>query len=154
MKTAAAGIAAQYPDGSYAALHMDRTGQVSSAAGLELVAAVLAGKAGKEAHRDQITDCKSHLAIDAKIKTGRPMQYHQRSLMACRETGAVELWWHKSHPERGDELCSEDDFGSWMADKAADGPTGVSRYGRVLGHEGNISPGGSSGVFSRPPSCG
>ena len=81
----------QYPDGSYAALHLDLTGQVSSATGSELVAAFLAGKAGKEAtaHRDQITDCKSLLAIDAKIKTGRPMQYHQRSLTACRETGAV-----------------------------------------------------------------
>ena len=123
MKTAAAGIVAQYPDGSYAALRIDLTGQVSSAAGSELVAAFLAGKAGKEAttHRDQITDCKSLLAIDAKIKTGRPMQYHPRSLSACRETGAVELWWHKSHPERGDEMWSEDDFGSWMADKAAEG---------------------------------
>ena len=64
--------------------------------------------------------------------------------MVCRETGAVELRWHKSHPERGEEVWSEDDFGSWMADKAAEGPTGVSRNGRVLSHEGDID---SEGVI-------
>ena len=42
-KRAAAGIVAQYPDGSYAALRLDLTGQVSSAAGSELIAAVSYG---------------------------------------------------------------------------------------------------------------
>ena len=55
--------------------------------------------------------------------------------MACRETGAVELRWHKSHPETRDE----DDFGSWMADKAAVRPAGVARQGRVLAHEGDMN---------------
>ena len=100
VRKAAAGIVAQYPDGSYAALRLDLTGQVSSAAGSELMAAVLADKAGTT-HRDQITDCKSLLAIDAKLKLSRPMQYHQRSLMACRETGTVELRWN---PDRGEEV--------------------------------------------------
>ena len=66
------------------------------------------------------------------------MQYHQRSLMACRETGAVELRWHRSPPELRDEVWDDDDVGSWMADKAAEGPAGVSRFGRVLSHEGNM----------------
>ena len=127
-KRAAAGIVAQYPDGSYSALRMDLTGQVSSAAGSELVAAVLAGMAGTT-HRDQITDCKSLLDIDAKLKNGRPMPYHQRSLMACRETGAVQLRWHESHLERRDEVLDEDDFSSWIADKAAEGSAGVARQG-------------------------
>ena len=140
-KRAAAGIVAQYPDGSYAALRLDLTGQVTSAAGSELVAAVLAGKVGTT-HTDQITDCKSLLDIDAKLKKGKPMQYHQRSLMSCRETGAVELRWHKSHPELRDEVWDDDDVGSWMADKAAEGPAGVARYGRVLSHEGNMDPTG------------
>ena len=96
-KPAAAGIVAQYPDGSYAALRLDLTGQVNSAADSELVAAVLACKAGTT-HTDHITDCKSLLDLDARLKNGRHMQYHQRSLMAFREIGAVELRWHKSHP--------------------------------------------------------
>ena len=103
-----------------------------------LVAAVLAGRAGTT-HRDQITDCKSLLDIDSKLRKGRPMPYHQRSLMACRETGAVELRWHESHPERQDEVWDEDDFGSWMADKAAEGPAGVARQGRVLSHKGDLN---------------
>ena len=137
MRRAAAGIVAQYSDRGYAALRLDLTGQLSSAAGSELVAAVLAGKAATT-HREQITDCKSLLDIDAKVKSGRPIQYHQRSLMVCRETGAIELRWHKSHPERGEEVWGENDYGSWMADKAAEGPSGVSRDGRVLRHGGDV----------------
>lgn len=71
VRKAAAGIVAQYLAGSYAALRLDLTGQVSSAAGSELIAAVLAAKT----HRDQLTDCKSPLAIDTKVKSGRPTQY-------------------------------------------------------------------------------
>ena len=144
-KRAAAGIVAQYPDGSYAALRLDLTGQVSSAAGSKLVAAVPAGRAGTT-HRDQITDCKSLLDIDAELRKGRPMPYHQRSLMACRGTGAVELRWHESHPERREKVWDEDDFGSWMADKAAEGPAGVARQGRVLSHKGDLN---SEGVVRR-----
>lgn len=61
---------AQYPDGSHAALRtdLDLKGQVSSVAGSELVAAVLAVKAATM-HCDQITDCKSLLTIDVKLKT-------------------------------------------------------------------------------------
>ena len=101
---------------------------------------ILAGKV-ETTHTDQITDCKSLLDIDAKLKYGRPMQYHQSLLMACRETGAVELRWYKSPPETREEVWSEDDVGSWMADKAAEGPTGVSRNGRVL-TRGGLGPDG------------
>ena len=80
----------------------------------------MAGKAATT-HQGKITDCKSLLFIDAKFKSGK---YPQRSLIACRETGALELRLHKSHSERRDEVWSEDDFGSWMADKAVEGPTG------------------------------
>ena len=69
------------------------------------------------------------------------MPYHQRSLMACRETRAVELRWHKSHPETRDEVWDEDDVGSWVADKAAEGP-GVARRGRILAHKGDLNPEG------------
>ena len=96
---------------------------------------MLAGRAGTT-HRDQITDCKSLLDIDAKLKNRRPMSYHQRSFMASRETGAVELRWPESHPERRDEVWDEDDFGSWMADKAAEGPAGVARQGRCWSTRG------------------
>ena len=103
MATKRAGRVAQYPEGSCSALRMDLTGQVNSAAGSELVTAVLAGKAAT-AHLNQITDCKSLLSIDSKLRTGFPLRYHQRSLMACRETEAEELRWHKAHPERRDEV--------------------------------------------------
>ena len=39
-------------------------------------------------------------------------------------------------------MWDDDDVGSWMADKAAEGSAGVSRYGKVLSHEGNMDPTG------------
>ena len=39
-------------------------------------------------------------------------------------------------------MWDEDDFGSWMADKAAEGPAGVARQGGVLLHKGDLNPAG------------
>ena len=52
-------------DGSYRAMRMDLTGKVDSAATAELVGAAVAGAAGT-GHRDQVTDCKSILAMEAR----------------------------------------------------------------------------------------
>ena len=74
---------------------------MSSAAGSELVETVLAGEAATT-HQDS----ESLLFIDAKLRSGKSMQYH-----------------HALPP------CLQRDFGSWMVEKAAEGPTtGLSEW--------------------------
>ena len=63
---ALASIVAKRYDGSYKALRPDLTGKVDSATTTELVGAAVAGAAGT-GHRDQVTDCKSILAIQARV---------------------------------------------------------------------------------------
>ena len=59
--------------------------------------------------RNLITDCKSLLALRTKLRARKPIQYHQRSLMACRELSAGEHRWHKAHScaERRGKVCHQ-----------------------------------------------
>ena len=57
-----ASIVARGYDGSYKEVRLDFTGMIDSAATAELVGAAVAGTLGS-GHRDQVTDCKSLLAI-------------------------------------------------------------------------------------------
>ena len=82
---ASASIVAKGYDGSYKALRKDLTGKVDSAATAELVGAAVAGAAGTD-HRDQVTDCKSILAIEARARAARPLKFHQRVLLSSAKT--------------------------------------------------------------------
>ena len=124
---ASASIVAKGFDGSYKALRMDLTGKVDSAATAELV-----GAAGTD-HRDQVTDCKSILAIEARARAARPLKFHQRVLLSSAKSMQHKIRWHRPHPEKRDEPWSEDDIGVYMA---AAGDRGGSREGRVLQHFG------------------
>ena len=134
---ASASIVAKGYDGSYKALRMDLTGKVDSAATAELVGAAVAGVAGT-GHRDQVTDCKSILAIEARARAARPLKLHQRVLLSSAKTMKHKIRWHRSHPEKRDEPWSEDDIGVYLADMAAAGDRGGSRKGRVLQHFGQV----------------
>ena len=107
---ASASIVAKGYDGSYKALRMDLTGKVDSAATAELVGAAVAGAAGT-GHKDQVTDCKSILAIEARARAARPLKFHQRVLLSSAKTMQHKIRWHRSHPERRQEPWSEDDIG-------------------------------------------
>ena len=72
---------------------------IDSAATAELVGAAVAGTLGS-GHRDQITDCKSLLAIEARARANRPVKYHQRGLLAGIKQARHRLRWHRSHPEK------------------------------------------------------
>ena len=113
---------------------MDLTGKVDSAATAELVGAAVAGAAGT-GHRDQVTDCKSILAIEARARAARPLKFHQRVLLSSARTMQHKIRWHRSHPEKRDEPWSEDDIGVYMA---AAGDRGGSRKGRILQHFGQV----------------
>ena len=96
------------------------------------------GAAGTD-HRDQVTDCKSILAIEARARAARPLKFHQRVLLSSTKTMQHKIRWHRSHPEKRDEPWSEDDIGVYMADMAAAGDRGGSRKGRVLQHFGQVN---------------
>ena len=66
---ASASIVAKGYDGSYKALLFDLTGRVDSAATAELVGAAGTG------HRDQVMDCKSILAIEARARAARSSSF-------------------------------------------------------------------------------
>ena len=112
---------------------MNLTGKVDSAATAELVVAAVAGAAGTD-HKDQVTDCKSILAIEARARAARPLKFHQRVLLSSAKTMQHKIRWHRSHPEKRDEAWSEDDIGVYIADMTAAGDRGGSRKGRVLQH--------------------
>ena len=144
---ASASVVAKGFDGSYKALRMNLTGKVDSAATAELVGAAVAGAAVAGAavagaagtgHRDQVTDCKSILAIEARARAARPLKLHQRVLLSSAKKMKHKIRWHRSHPEKRDEPWSEDDIGVYLADMAAAGDRGGSRKGRVLQHFGQV----------------
>ena len=89
-------------------------------------------------HRDQVTDCKSLLAIEARARANRPLKYHQRGLLAGIKQARHRLRWHRSHPEKRKGPWGEDDVAVWMADKAAEGTASQWRKGRVMHHLGNV----------------
>ena len=128
-----ASIVARGYDESYIAVRMDLTG-IDSA---ELVGAAVAGTLGS-GHRDQVTDCKSLLAIEARARTDRPVKYHQRGLFAGIKQARHRLHWHCSHPEKREGPWGEDDVAVWMADKTAEGTASQWQRGRVMHHLGNI----------------
>ena len=90
------------------------------AATAELVGVAVAGTLDS-GHRDQITDCKSLLAIEARVRVNRPVKYHQRGLLTGIKQDRHRLRWHRSHPEKRDGPWGEDDVAVWMADTAAEG---------------------------------
>ena len=90
-------------------------------------------------YTNHVTDCKSLLTIDAKLRGNQPVQHLQRSLMTCRKTGTVELRWHKTYPEKSDDVWSGDDCGSY---KAAEEQAGLTHNCRALSHGGNLDPDG------------
>ena len=92
-----ASIVARGYDGSYRTVRMDLTGMIDSAVTAKLVGAAVAGSLGS-GHRDQVTDCKSLLAIEARARTDKPVKYHQRGLLAGIKQARHRLRWHRSHP--------------------------------------------------------
>ena len=95
-----ASIVAKGYDGSYKVLSLDLLGKVDSATTAELVGAAVAGAAGM-GHRDQVTDCKSILAIDARAREARPpLKLPQRVLISSAKSMQQVIRWHRAHPER------------------------------------------------------
>ena len=116
---------------------MDLTGMIDSATTAELVGAAVAGTLGA-GHRDQITDCKSLLAIEARVRANRPVKHHQRGLLAGIKQARHRVRWHRSHPEKRVGPWGEDDVAVWMADKAAEGTASQWQRGRVMHHLGDV----------------
>ena len=110
---------------------------IDSVATAELVGAVVAVTLGSD-HRNQIIDCKSLLAIEERVRSSRPVKYHQRGLLAGIKLTHHRLRWHRSRLEKRDGPWGEDDVGVWLADKAAEGTASQWRMGRVMQHLGNL----------------
>lgn len=72
--------------GSYLclAICLDLPGWVTSAATTELIRAAVAG-ALESHHRAQEMDCMSHLAIEARAPSNRPLMSHQRGALSSAE---------------------------------------------------------------------
>ena len=69
---------------------MNLTGKVDSAATAELVVAAVAGAAGTD-HKDQVTDCKSILAIEARARAGTPPQVPPAGpTLQCKDNAAQD----------------------------------------------------------------
>ena len=66
-----ASIVARGYDGSCKAVRLDLTGLIDSVAMGELIGAAVVGTLGS-GHRDQVTDCKSLLAIEGRVRSNRP----------------------------------------------------------------------------------
>ena len=98
---------------------------MDSAATAELV-----GAAGTD-RRDQVTDCKSILAIEARARAASSLKFHQRVLLSSVKTIQHKIRLHRSHPEKQDTPWSENDM-------AAAGDRGGSRKGGKLQHLSQI----------------
>ena len=116
-----ASIVAKGYDGSYKVLRLDLTGKVDSATTAELVGAAGMG------HRDQVTDCKSILAIEARAREARPPpKFPQRVLISSAKSMQHVIRWHRAHPER-DALWSLRCIWLQRATKGAPGTAGYCR---------------------------
>ena len=93
-----ASIVARGYDGRSKAVRLDLTALIDSAATAVLVEAAVAGTLGS-GHRDQVTDCKSLLAIGGRVRANRPVKYHQRGLPAGIKLARHRLRWHPEKRE-------------------------------------------------------